>query len=622
MSETIVMSIAAIGVLALACQWFAWWVKLPAILFLLLSGIVVGPLSGWIDPDALFGDLLFPMVSLAVAVILFEGSLTLRFSEIKGLERVVQRMVSSGMLVTWTVTTLATYALLDISFQLALLFGALTVVTGPTVIVPMLRTVRPTAHLANILRWEGIVIDPLGALLAVLVFEFIISGSGGTAIGHTLLLFAEQILTGLLLGALAGYVLGVVLRRHWLPEFLHNAAALMLVFAVFALSNHLRAESGLLAVTVMGIWLANMKDVDVEGILDFKETLSIVLISVLFIILAARLDFAAVALLGWGALGVLLIMQFVGRPLKILVSTWGSSLSWRERAMLAWVAPRGIVAAAVAALFALQLQKQGVEQAAILVPMTFIVIIGTVALQSISARLVAVWLGVAEPDPEGFLIVGGNPLARAIALALQKHGFRVLLADTSWSNVRAAMMENLPAFFGKVVSEYADRRLDLVGIGQLLALSSVQEENALATMRYRTEFGVANIYSLQVTSEQEGDTKTGKPPYGHIAFGEQVSFTQLSKMLAKGAEIRSTGLSDEFGFDEYYKTYYGRAVPLFAISPRGKLFVYTAGGDLKLASGWTIISLIEPLAEPVAEQSRAEAKQDSVEEDKRLEKSS
>jgi NhaP-type Na+/H+ or K+/H+ antiporter len=622
MSETIVMSIAAIGVLALACQWFAWWVKLPAILFLLLSGIVVGPLSGWIDPDALFGDLLFPMVSLAVAVILFEGSLTLRFSEIKGLERVVQRMVSSGMLVTWTVTTLATYALLDISFQLALLFGALTVVTGPTVIVPMLRTVRPTAHLANILRWEGIVIDPLGALLAVLVFEFIISGSGGTAIGHTLLLFAEQILTGLLLGALAGYVLGVVLRRHWLPEFLHNAAALMLVFAVFALSNHLRAESGLLAVTVMGIWLANMKDVDVEGILDFKETLSIVLISVLFIILAARLDFAAVALLGWGALGVLLIMQFVGRPLKILVSTWGSSLSWRERAMLAWVAPRGIVAAAVAALFALQLQKQGVEQAAILVPMTFIVIIGTVALQSISARLVAVWLGVAEPDPEGFLIVGGNPLARAIALALQKHGFRVLLADTSWSNVRAAMMENLPAFFGKVVSEYADRRLDLVGIGQLLALSSVQEENALAAMRYRTEFGVANIYSLQVTSEQEGDTKTGKPPYGHIAFGEQVSFTQLSKMLAKGAEIRSTGLSDEFGFDEYYKTYYGRAVPLFAISPRGKLFVYTAGGDLKLASGWTIISLIEPLAEPVAEQSPAEAKQDSVEEDKRLEKSS
>jgi NhaP-type Na+/H+ or K+/H+ antiporter len=590
-NETIALSIAAIGVLALACQWFAWWV--PAILFLLLSGIVVGPLSGWIDPDALFGDLLFPIVSLSVAVILFEGSLTLRFSEIKGLERVVRRMVSSGMLVTWTVTTLAAYVLLAIPFQLALLFGALTVVTGPTVIVPLLRTVRPTAHLANILRWEGIVIDPLGALLAVLVFEFIVSGSGGTALGHTLLLFAEQIFTGVAFGAAAGYALGVVLRRYWLPEFLHNAAALMVVFGVFALSNHIQAESGLLTVTVMGIWLANMKGVDVEGILDFKETLSIVLISGLFIILAARLDFEGVALLGWGALGVLLIMQFVARPLKIMVSTWGSSLTWRERAMLGWVAPRGIVAAAVAALFALQLEQQGFEQAAMLVPMTFIVIIGTVALQSFTARPVAMWLGVAEPDPKGFLIVGGNPLARAIALALQQHGFRVLLADTSWSNVRAAMMENLPAFFGKVVSEYADRRLDLVGIGQLLALSSVQEENALAAMRYRTEFGVANIYSLQVTSEKEGDTRTGKPPYGHIAFGEEVSFTQLSKMLGKGAEIHSTGLSDEFGFDEYYKKYFGRAVPLFAINPRGKLFVYTAGSDLKLVSGWTIISLIE-----------------------------
>ena len=624
MNESIVLSIAAIGVLALACQWFAWWVKLPAILFLLLSGIVVGPLSGWIDPDALFGELLFPMVSLSVAVILFEGSLTLRFSEIKGLGRVVRRMVSSGMLVTWTVTTLASYALLEISFQLALLFGALTVVTGPTVIVPMLRTVRPTAHLANILRWEGIMIDPLGALLAVLVFEFIIAGSGGTALGHTLLLFAGKIVTGLVFGALAGFALGVVLRRHWLPEFLHNAAALMLVFAVFALSNHVQAESGLLAVTLMGFWLANMRGVDVEGILDFKETLSIVLISGLFIILAARLDFAGVALLGWGALGVLLIMQFVGRPLKILVSTWGSSLTWRERVMLAWVAPRGIVAAAVAALFALQLQQQGLEQAALLVPMTFIVIIGTVALQSISARWVAVWLGVAEPDPVGFLIVGGNPLARAIALTLQKHGYRVLLADTSWSNVRAAMMENLPAFFGKVVSEYADRRLDLVGIGQLLALSSVQEENALAAMRYRTEFGGSNIYSLQVTSEKEGDTKTGKPPYGHIAFGEQVSFTRLSKMLAKGAEIRSTRLSDEFGFDEYYKKYYRRAVPLFAINPRAKLFVYTAGGDLKPVSGWTVISLIEPAPEPLAEQSQLEAiqHQDAPEEDKSVEKSS
>ncbi|MEJ2392962.1 MAG: sodium:proton antiporter [Gammaproteobacteria bacterium] len=596
MHASIVLSLAGIGVTALVCQWLAWWVKLPSILFLLVAGVLLGPVTGLLEPDMLFGDLLFPFVSLSVAVILFEGSLTLKFQEIKGLESVVQRLLSIGVLTTWAITTVAAYLLLKIPFELALLFGALTVVTGPTVIVPMLRTVRPTTHLSNILRWEGIVIDPIGALLAVLVFEFIVSGHGGTALGHTLLSFTGQVSTGLVIGAAAGFGWGTVLRRYWLPEFLHKVATLMVVFGVFALSNQLQIESGLLAVTVMGVWLANMKNVDVREILDFKESLSIVLISGLFIILAARIEFVRVAQLGWSALGVLLIMQFVARPVKVLVATWGSALNWRERALLAWIAPRGIVAAAVAALFALQLQQQGYAQAALLVPMTFIVILGTVALQSTSARLLAVWLKVAEPDPTGFLIVGANPLARAIGRALQQHEFRVQLADTSWSNVRTALMDNLPTFFGNVVSEYADRRLDLVGIGQLLAVSAILEENALAASRYRSEFGAANIYTLQITSEQEGDTRTGKPRIGQLAFGETVSYKKLSAMLGEGADIHSTRLSEEFGFDEYYQQY-PHAVLLFAISPRGKLSVYSAEQELHPAAGWTIISLI-PQSEP------------------------
>ena len=594
MHESIVLSLSGIGVLALLCQWFAWWVKLPAILFLLLAGIIVGPVTGFINPDAIFADLLFPFVSLSVAVILFEGSLTLKFSEIKGVEQVVQRMVTSGILVTWAVTTVAAYSMLSISFQLALLFGALTVVTGPTVIVPMLRTVRPNSRVSNILRWEGIVIDPIGALLAVLVFEFIISGSGEVAISATVFSFLIQIVTGLTLGSASGYAMGILLRRHWLPEYLHNVAALTMVFGVFALSNYIKSESGLLTVAVMGLWLANMKKVDLEGILDFKETLSLVLISGLFIILAARIDFSRVAQLGWAALGVLMIMQFIARPLKIIISTWGSTLNWRERTMLAWIAPRGIVAAAVAAVFSLRMQQQGYPQSELLVPMTFIVIIGTVVLQSSTARTIAVWLKVAEPDPKGLLIVGANPLARAIALALQKHGFQVLLTDTSWSNVRAATMENLPAFFGNVVSEYADRKLDLVGIGHLLGLSSVHEENTLAAMRYRAEFGSANIYTLQVTAQHEGDKKTGKPLVGQQAFGEDISFTQLSKMFGAGAEIRGTRLSEEFGFNDYFDQYFGQAVMLFAINPKGKLYFYSAGNKIDPESGWTIISIIKP----------------------------
>lgn len=601
MEEHTVLTIAGIAVLAIACQWFSWWVKLPAILFLLLAGIVAGPVGGWIRPDALFGELLFPFVSLSVAVILFEGSLTLKFSDIAGLEAVVRRMVTSGLLVTWAVVALASGYLLGFPVELAILFGAFTVVTGPTVIVPMLRTVRPTAHLAHILRWEGIVIDPIGALLAVLVFEFIVSGQGGSALGHTLFSFAKIIGVGLVFGALSGHLLGLTLRHHWLPDYLHNVATLALVFAVFALSNSVQSEAGLLTVTVMGLWLANMRQVSVEQILDFKESLSLLLISVLFIILAARIDFAQLEALGWGALGVFAVMQFVARPLKIALATRGSTLNWRERALLAWIAPRGIVAAAVAALFAMKLQALGHAQAELLVPLTFLIIIGTVVLQSATARPLARALGVAEPEPHGFLIVGANPVARVIAEALKKQGYDSLLCDTSWNNIRAARMHGLATFYGSAVSEYADRRLDLVGLGRLLALSSQQDLNVLAVHRYRREFGDGQLYVLRAgeAGGEAGESKARAPlPAGYTAFGDDVSYARLASSLAAGAEVRETTLSESFDIDTYQRKYYKRAIALFAIDPKGRLHVFTAEKPLRPGEGWALLSLIEPEPEP------------------------
>jgi NhaP-type Na+/H+ or K+/H+ antiporter len=587
------IALAAIGILALVCQWLAWWIKLPAILFLLITGILFGPVLGWLNPDTLFGDLLFPFISLAVAVVLFEGSLTLRFSEIKGLEHVVRRLVSTGLLITWGVTTLATYWLLNFQLELAILFGALIVVTGPTVIVPMLRSVRPTRHVANILRWEGIVIDPIGALLAVLVFQFIVAGIETNAFGKTLLTFAGQFFTGLTLGATAGYVLGNAIRHQWLPVYLHNLATLCLVLGVFALSNQVYHESGLLTVTVMGIWLANMKEVHTEDILNFKESLSLLFISGLFIILAARVDLHQFVILGWPALGILLAVQFIARPIKVAISTWGSTLNWRERAILAWISPRGIIAAAVSALFAIQLEHQGYAQASLLVPLTFMVIIGTVAFQSLTARPLAMWLKVAEPEPKGFLIVGANPLARTIAAALNKHGFTTLMADTNWGNIRAALIEGHQTFYGDLVSEQADRKLDLVGIGKLLSLSPHEELNCLAAMRYRSEFGDRNLYTLQV-STAEDEKKQPRPRCGQIAFGENVSYSQLTEMLSLGAKTHSTKLTEEFNFDDFYKKQYTRAVILFAITPRGDLRIFTPSIEIEPAPGWTIISLMLP----------------------------
>ncbi len=595
MAEHILMTIAGLVVVCALCQWLAWRVKLPAIIFLLLVGILSGPVFSVFDPQALLGELFFPFVSLSVAIILFEGSLTLKFREILGLEKVVRNMVSIGMVATWLITALAVRFALDLSWQLSFLFGAITVVTGPTVIVPMLRTVRPTAAVSNILRWEGIVIDPIGASLAVLVYEFIVSAGGQVALGHTLVTFAEILTVGAVIGAGGGYLFGLLLRHHWLPEFLHNVSALALVLGSFALANHLQEESGLVTVTVMGVWLANMRDVDTEEILDFKESLSILLISLLFVLLAARLEWATFRELGWSALWVFLAIQFLARPLNIVLSTYGSSLSWPERHLLAWIAPRGIVAAAISALFAIQLQGIGFEGARLLVPLTFLVIIGTVLLQSTTARLMALWLGVAEPEPRGFLIIGANPVARAIGQALVKSDLRVTLADTSWDTIYQARMAGLPTYLGNPISEHAERHLDLIGIGRMLALADQESINLAAALHYRMELGKNNVYVLQ-SQPAEDQSKALRVPAsrrGRTLFGAEVTYDQLAAAIAEGAQIRTTQLTESFGMEQLFEVHGETTIPLFAIDPRERIRVFCAEQTITAEAGWSVISLVE-----------------------------
>ncbi|OBS08300.1 cation:proton antiporter [Acidihalobacter prosperus] len=597
MNESALFAIAAIGLLGVACQWVAWRVKLPAILFLLLAGILLGPVTGWLDPDSLFGDLLFPLVSLAVAVILFEGSLTLRLDEIRGLERVVRNLVSFGLVISGTVTALAAHWLVGLDWQLAALFGAMMTVTGPTVIIPMLRTVRPNAAVAKALRWEGIVIDPLGALLAVVIYEFIISSQGTGAVGHLLATFALILLIGGGLGMLAGHLLGLLLRHYLIPEYLHNVATLSTVFAVFAAADHLAPESGLLAVTVMGMWLANMKRIPVEAILDFKESLSVFFISGLFIILAARLDLGQMLRIGWGALGVLAVLQLVSRPLKVWLSTLGSPLTGRERVLLAWIGPRGIIAAAVSALFALRLTELGYADANRLVPLTFLVIIGTVVLQSLTARPFARFLGIAEPEPRGLLLVGANPVARMVGRALQKRGFQVILADSYWEHVKAARMDGLSTYYGNPVSEHADRHLDLIGIGRLLGLSPQGDLNVLAAQYYRRELGQQSVYTLPTSSdsEQRRHKHTVAAEFrGRPLFGADVSYRKLQSLLSQGAEIRTTTLTDSFGLEDWRKQHGARALPLFAITPKGALRIFTADSETRPGSDWTLLALTLP----------------------------
>jgi len=586
-----IVMLAAIVLAGFACQLMAWWLRLPAILFLLLVGLLVGPGTGLLQPDQIFGELLFPVVSLSVAIILFEGSLTLHFSELKEIAGgVIPRLMSVGAGITWLITTVTAHWALHCSWEIAILFGAITVVTGPTVIIPMLRTVRPTAKVANVLRWEGIIIDPLGAILAVLVYEYIVADASG--FGHTLLVFGEIVGTGLALGAVGGQLLGLVLRHHMLPEYLHNFASLAMLLSLFVLSNEMAEESGLLTVTIMGIWLANMKQVDIAGLLDFKESLSLLLISGLFILLAARIQWSDFDALGYGAVLVLLVMQFVARPLSVLFSSWGSNLEWRERALIGWVAPRGIVAAAVSALFALHLQKVGLDGTDLLVPMTFLVIIFTVVLQSATARPLARLLGVAESDGHGFLIVGANPFSIALAQVLMKQGVRAVVADNDWANTRKARMEGVPVYYGNVNSGHADMHLDLVGLTGLLALSSQDAVNAMAVLRFSPEF--SKPFTFRLAPSESGDASDSfrhvNDRLTHVAFAEDATARYLNVRMNAGENIRSTKLSDEFVFEMWQQRANG-ALPLLSINEKSAVHVFHAGDTYIPKPGHILVSI-------------------------------
>ena len=595
MNEDTLIQVAGILVAATACQWLAWRVKIPGIVFLLITGILAGPGLGLLNPQAMMGDLFFPFVSMSVALILFEGSLTLNFAEIRGLHIVVRNMVSYGMLVTWISTALAARLGLGLSWHISVLLGAITCVSGPTVIVPMLRTVRPNHNIANILRWEGIIVDPIGAAMAVLTYEFIISGSDQQAMGHTILVFVRLVAIGVAIGAVCGYGFGMAIRKHWIPEFMHNLFAISLVLGAFVFSNHLQHESGLVTVTVMGILLANMKDVPIGDILDFKEHISMLLISVLFIMLAARLNIDELLALGWGMSFLFIAIQFLARPMNIMVSSIGSSLTWPERHMLAWIAPRGIVAAAISALFATQLQKAGYTDAGVLVPLTFFIIISTVLVQSVTARPIALWLKVAEPIPNGFIITGANPLARAIGKALMDLGFQVQLADTGWDQVMKAKNEGLPTYFGNPVSEHADRHIQLVGIRGVLALFPHEAANVAVAIHYRLEFGADEIYILSSRPEDNRLTanRMSIQNHGKILFGTTASYPTLANDLTRGGQIITTKLTEKFTLAHFTQKHGQKALLLFAVDKTNRLHVYAHDSQIAPEPGWSLVYLLK-----------------------------
>lgn len=592
-TESLILGLAAIVMLGLFAQWAAWKLRLPSILLLLVIGYVAGPgVSGLVKPDAILGRLLLPLVSLSVAILLFEGGLTLRLRDIGENLGVVAKLVTLGAAITWALAAAAAHLLLGLGPALATLLGALLVVTGPTVVTPLLRQIRPTGAAGSVLKWEGILIDPVGAALAVLVFEGILAGGEHHFAWTALKGVLRTLLVGGGIGLLAAWVLTTLLRRYLVPDYLHNGVALATVVAAYCAANTFQDEAGLLAVTLMGVYLANQQHVSVRHILEFKENLQVLIISILFIVLAARLRLDDLARLDLRMVGFLFLLIFVVRPLAVLACTAKSSLKRQERAFIAGVAPRGIVAAAIASVFALRLEAHQLEGADELVSLTFLVIFGTVAIYGLAAAPMAYRLGLAVPSPQGMLIIGAHGWARDLAATLRDAGVRSLLVDTNPRNASAARMEGLPVHLGNPLTDEPGEEIDLQGLGRLLALTRNDEVNALCTIHYSHLFGRGEVYQLAPADQDHAADLSGR-----FLFDAELGFEQIEARVEAGARVKATRLTEQFDYQAWLKQYGADAMPLATVDEGGRVVLATADSILEPRAGDMLIALVTERAE-------------------------
>lgn len=519
------LAFAGIFALGVGAQWFAHLTRRPAILMLLAAGLLAGPVFGLLNPDDLFGDFLLPFVSLAVAVILFEGGLSLRLSDLGDPEvrNSVTSMVLLGSLVTLTLVSLSAYWVLGFEPELAILLGAILVVTGPTVIVPLLRQLRLRGRVGPILRWEGMMNDPLGAILALLVFEGILTGDLLQARTIAVAGMVRALVVGALGAILFARALRVALVRFWMPDHLRAPVALMMALTLFGLCDLFQAESGLVAVTLMGVLLANDEKVEVGSILEFKETLSVLLISVLFILLSARVTRESLLSYSGQSLIFVAVVVLAIRPLAVLLSTVRTGLDYRDKLLLSVLGPRGIVAAAVSSVFALRLEAEGFPRAAELMTMTFLVIAVTVACAGLAGPIVARFFGLSEDQVDGLLLVGAHLPAREIASQVASRGSRVLMVDTNPANVATARLAGLEAVRGNVLTRDLRERLDMRGIGHVLALTPNDEVNTLVAAIYEREFERSRVFRLTGTLNGPGR-----------ALHQELSFRRLDELWKEG----------------------------------------------------------------------------------------
>ena len=580
------IELAGIVILGIVAQWVAWRMKLPAILPLILIGLLVGPLSTLYTEDGskliepvyngekgLFpGELLYHFVSLAISIILFEGGLTLKRSEVRNVGPMITKLITLGSAVTFFGAGIAAHFIFDLSWQISFLFSSLIIVTGPTVITPILRNIPLKKDVSAILKWEGILIDPIGALVAVLVFEFISVGEGQEYTMTALIEFGKILLFGFTFGFTFAHGLAFAIKKSLIPHYLLNVVSLSVVLLVYIESDIFAHESGLLAVVVMGLVMGNLNLPNLKELLYFKESLSVLLISILFILLAAHIDLEDLQLIySWKTAALFAIIVFLIRPIGVFLSAQGSDLKFNEKVFISWVGPRGIVAAGIASLFGSKLIYRGEPGAEFITPLVFTIVLGTVLLNATTARPFAKLIGVFLTKSEGILIVGASKASRLIGRYLQRNNRHVVLIDSNESNIDKAQKAGLEAISANIYADNLTDNIELNDVGYLIAMTGNPDINKYAIEKFQEEFGENGSFRIVGTEEINNPENAEN----YTLFSTTDDFVRFLEAVRMSPAIREIALKDSKQYTELAEKARNSPgiVPLFLKSPDGVLHI-------------------------------------------------
>ncbi|MDC3416829.1 cation:proton antiporter [Aquibacillus salsiterrae] len=610
MIDSISLELMLIGLFGVGSQWLAWRFRLPAIVVMSIVGLLAGPLLGIIDPEKSFGDLYHPIVSIAVAIILFEGSLNLDFKEVRGLGRPVFRIVTWGALVSWILGSLTAHYIAGLSWAVAFVIGGIFIVTGPTVILPLLRQSKLKPRPAKILKWEGIIVDPFGALLAVFAFEIIVFFTGDEKDLTALLFFFLASILAVLIGIISGKGIGWMFEAGYIPEFLKSPTVFIAVVACFTIAEEVADETGLLAVTAMGMVLANMDISSIKDMRHFKENISILLVSTIFVMLTASLSVdTLIDVFNLRIIGYVLLMLFLVRPLSIFLSTIGTDLSIREKILVGWIAPRGIVALTVASYFASILFEKGFEDAAIVTSLTFALVFFTVCAHGFTMSWLAKKLNLSAEGQPGTLLVGSNSFSVALANIFRELDIPTIITDSSWEKLLKARKAGVPFHYGEILSEQTEYRLDMTPYDYLISSAEFDSYNTLVCTTFIPTFGRNNVFQVDIDSSTgENVDNMVKTIGGRTLFSSEISLEELIYRVEGGCVFRKTTITDHYSYDQYLAGRDEHTVQLFVLKRSKQLEFFANDTEINVESGDIVVSLTPPSKE----YNKIQAKLDSI----------